>query len=226
MKKDWAGRCTAVLAGLALGCETAQHAGETAAFRMNPVATTEVAVVERSAHGPYLFVHVRGRLVDRRFAVPQSELCASLLQPETSVRYEKSGNFGRFSREDEGCEAVGSLSPDSWRVRHTGRRAGVDSFAPRSTARYTVVHRDETYILLRGRFALASRVGIPSAFDLVAVVPVNEACGEVAARSAASLELRDAWSEPFRLLAGGAPCVIAGFAMPLGGASTGAAPAP
>jgi hypothetical protein len=207
-------RHAALFAALALGCESAQRAGETAAFRLNPFGTTEVGVVESSAHGPYFFVRVHGRKLDLRFAVPRSETCARVLGPEASVRYEKAGSFGRFSREGETCEAVGSLSPGAWRDRQPRRR---DSFAPRSTARYTVVYRDEEYIFLRGRFALAARVGVPSSFDTVAVVPENEACREAAARREATLEFRPVGGDPLRLLAGRAPCAVAGFAMPLEG---------
>jgi hypothetical protein len=146
-----------------------------------------------------------------------------LLAPEAKVQYERLGNFGRFERDGESCEAVGTLALGARREQRRVR----DSAVPRSTARYTVVHRDAQYILLRGRFALASRVGIPSAFDIVAVLPVDPACNDVAGRSEATLEFRPAGSgEPFRLIASGRSCVVAGFAMPVEGLPAGPPPSP
>jgi hypothetical protein len=208
-------RHVALFAALALGCESARRAGETAAFRLNPFGSTDVYVAAVEPRGSYLFAHVRGRQLDLRFAAPYTETCARVLGAETSVRYQKAGNFGRFLREDESCDAAGSLSLTAWRDRQPRRRSR--SVVPRSTARYAVAYRDADYILLRGRFPLASRIGIPAGFDLVAVVPENEPCRAIAERREASLEFRQAGRDPFRLLTGDAPCVVEGFAMPVEG---------
>jgi hypothetical protein len=206
-----------LLAALALGCETAQQAGETLAFGLNPFATTDVVVIGRDRHGPYLFAEVRGRQLDERFVAPDSEACARVLAPEAELRFAKQGSFGRFTREGEACDAVGTLSLDAWRNRQPRDKRRRDSVVPRSTARFRVVHRDEQYIFLRGRFALASRVGVPAAFDVVALLPDSEPCRDVASRREASLEFRFAGREPFQLLASGRRCVVAGFAMPVEG---------
>jgi hypothetical protein len=219
-----AGACAALLAALALGCESGRTALERSAFRLNPFGTTEVAVVERSAHGPYFFVRVSGSALDLRFAVPRSEACASVLRAEALVRYEKSGSFGRFARDGETCDAVGTLSPAQWRDRQPRPGGRVDSFGPRSSARFLAVYADEEYVFLRGRFALAARAGIPSSFDCIAIVPADAACREVATRRDASLEFRQVGSEAFRLLVGRSPCVVAGFAVPVDGLAPGPAP--
>jgi hypothetical protein len=75
---------------------------------------------------------------------------------------------------------------------------------------------------MRGRFALASGVGVPGSFDVVAVVPQDAPCRQAASRGESSLELRQSGRDPFRLLVAGEGCVVAGFALPVEG--LGAAP--
>jgi hypothetical protein len=182
-------------------------------------------VVSREARGPYLFVHVRGRQLDLRFAVPATVECGRVLEPDRTVRYEKSGTFGRFVREGDACDAVGSLSLAAWRDRQPRGRTPRGGLLPRSDARYSVVHRDDDMVFLRGRFALASRIGVPAAYDVVAVVGTSPACQAAAARPAASLEFRPAGPVPFRRLAGGEPCPVEGFLKPVVATPGAAAPA-
>jgi hypothetical protein len=211
LRTGWRG--AALCAALALGCESAQRSGEALAFRLNPFGSTEVEVRDLARHGPHLFADLQGPQLAERLVAPDTPVCARVLQPGASVRFEKSGNFGRLVRGEEACEALGTLALSGRRERQPRRRG--EGIAPRSTARYTLLHRDEHYLFLRGRFALVSRVGIPAAFDLIAILPQNEACRAVAARSEATLEFRAAAREPLRLLAGGQSCVPAGFATPV-----------
>jgi hypothetical protein len=203
----------ALLAALLIG---GGGACETLNFRLNPFAGTEVRVTSVERVGPYLFAAVHGSQVDLSFAVPATETCTRVLEPGAELRYEKSGNFGLFRRNDEACSAVGTLSLAEWRDRQPRRRAN-ESVIPRSTARYAVAYRDARFVLLRGRFALASRVGVPAGFDVVAVVPADESCAGVVASGQASLEFRPAGRDPFRLLSGRTPCVVQGFALPVEG---------
>jgi len=212
----------ALLATLAVG---GAGACETLNFRLNPFAGTEVRVTEVERVGPYLFTAVHGTQLDLSFAVPGTETCARVLEPGADVRYEKSGNFGRFGRGDEECSAVGTLSLAQWRDRQPRRRTS-ESVIPRSTARYAVAYRDARFVLLRGRFALASRVGVPAGFDVVAIVPADESCAGVVASGQASLEFRPAGRDPFRLLSGRTPCVVQGFALPVEGLPNASAAAP
>jgi hypothetical protein len=209
--------CTWLMLGasLALGCESLL-------FSLNPFASADAMVVASGEHGPYLFADLTGSVLREGFIAPLSAPCARVLAPEAQVHFRRHGNFGRLSRDEEACEAVGTLSLGARRAQRRVR----DSVVPRSVARFTLAHRDAQYILLRGRFALASRVGIPSAFDLVAVLPVDPVCDEVAARGEATLEFRPAGDEPFRLLASGRHCVVAGFALPIEGLPAGPPAAP
>jgi predicted small secreted protein len=214
------GACTALVvlfATLALGCETVERAGEAVAFSLNPFASTDVVVTASERHGPYLFVEVHSTKLQERFITPLSEACVRVLGPEATARYQRRGNFGRFVGEDESCDAVGTLSLAA-RRRPRGERSGGESGIPRSTARFVVAHRDPHYILLRGRFVLASRVGVPAASDIVAVLPEDAGpCRDVASRREASLEFRHSGRDAFRLLSAGPGCVVAGFAMPVEG---------
>ena len=199
-----------LLGALALGCSTA---GETLEFGLNPFASTDVQVVATEPHGPYLFTQVKGPQLDLRFIVPRTAACGRLLEPGASLRYEKAGIFGSFAGGGVGCDAIGTLSLAAWRDRQP-RRGGGASPVPRSTALYGVDYRDAQYLMLRGRFLLATRVGVPRPQDVVAVVPNDETCSALASSAQASLEFRPAGPNAFVLLTGNAPCPVEGFALP------------
>jgi hypothetical protein len=197
---------------LALGCETAKHAGERVLYGVNPVATTDVRVLGVSTHGPYLLVSLTGPIADLRFFAPATEACLQVLAPDAQVNYGKSGQFGRFRRDDQICDPIGIASLAAWRDTQPRRRGPP---VPRASAHYRVVQQDPELIFIRGRFPLASRVFISGGYDIVAVLPNVVACAAVAAQDAASLEFRVAGPDAFSLLAGDQPCQVLGFALPL-----------
>jgi hypothetical protein len=86
---------------------------------------------------------------------------------------------------------------------------------PRGTARFAPLAETDRFLLARGRFPLASRVQIPSGFDLIALLPNDEVCRRVLASGQASIEFRPAGRAPFRLLSNRDACVIEGFAQPV-----------
>jgi len=209
-----ASRTIAALACLALaGCETARSVAGDVAYDLNPLASTALTVQTVEVHGPYLVAELSGRREQLRILAPAGAACASVLRPEAALEYAKFGVFGRVTHGEAGCDLAGVASLAEWRDRQPRRRAGV---VPSATARFVPVHRDEQVLLLRGRFPLASRVGIPAAYDLVAMVPNDAACGAVAARGEATLEFRPAGDTPFRMMADDAACVVSGFAIPIG----------
>jgi hypothetical protein len=207
---------TRLLGGLLLvlacaGCETAADVGRGLEQNLNPFAKTETRVGAVVARGPYLEVSLEGGGLDLRMLAPASERCAALLEPEAKITYAKEGNFGRVERDGESCDLVGVGSLAAWRDRQP-RRHGRP--APSETARFEVVHRDPEVVLVRGRFPLAARAGIPAGYDLVALLPVSAVCKEAVERGEATLEFRDA-GEAFRLGGSGGFCPVLGFATPL-----------
>ena len=203
-----------ILLGVAFGCASAREMASDAAYVLNPFASTDVAVHGIERLGPYLLVEVYGRREQIRLLAPASPVCAGMLEPEAQLRYQKGGHFGRLQRDGETCDPVGVASLEAWRNRHSRRRTGTQ-VVPRATARFTLVDETERYLLVRGRFPLASRVGIPAGFDLVALLPANEVCREAVELGQTSIEFRPAGRMPFRLLVSGRSCVIEGFAQPI-----------
>jgi hypothetical protein len=209
-------RTIALVTGLAgLACAQAGETGRDVAHRLNPVAAAEVAVLDVRVHGPYRRVEVRGRGTRLALLAPEADAnCQALLRPEAKIVYRRHGLFGRFERDGTICDPVGVASLAAWRNRHP-RADTRGRPVPRATARFREIYRDDQVALARGRFPLAGRVGIPAGFDLVALIPLTEACRAPLARGEASLEFVPAGREAFRLVGDRALCPVLGFAMPV-----------
>ena len=197
---------------LALGCAQGKQVGLEAGRELNPFGAREATVVARARYGPYLLVTLSGRGADLRLLASADETCTELLTPEAQVAYRKHGVYGRFERGGEICDAVGVASLAAWRDRQP-RAPGRP--VPRATVRFAVIYRDAQVVLVRGRFPLAGRVGIPSGYDLVALLPDDEACAPAIARGEASMEYRDAGPDPYRIVGSNGVCPVLGFAEPL-----------
>ncbi|RIL03088.1 MAG: hypothetical protein DCC71_15490 [Proteobacteria bacterium] len=202
-----------VVAAALPGCETARDAASSAAYELNPFGATDLSVQALSLHGPYLLAVVAGRDERMRLLAPVSDVCVRVLQPEARVRYAKSGAFGRIGRDGEACDAAGVASLEQWRDRQPRQR--IESVVPRATARWEPLFRDERWIFVRGRFPLASKIGIAAGYDLVAMLPADAACSAAAERREATLEFRQAGRTPYRLLVGERSCPVEGFALPV-----------
>jgi hypothetical protein len=194
-----------------LACAGAKQAGKGVERELNPFSSTDANVNAVSQVGPYLLVELRGAGANISLFTPVTPACASVLQPEAAIRYEKYGIFGRFSRGEETCTANGAASLAAWRDRNYRRRG---TLVPRAQAQFTKLFESPQLVLLRGRFPLASRVGIPAGYDLVAMVPNDPICQPVVERGVASLEYRDAGPMPFSLVTDRGPCPVLGFAEP------------
>lgn len=199
---------------VAAGCETAASAGRGLEQGLNPFAKTATTVGAVVVRGPYLEAALAGGGLDLRMLAPASEGCAAILVPEAKVSYAKEGNFGRVERDGAHCDLVGVTSLAAWRDRQPRSRGRM---APTATARFRAVHRDPEVAMVRGRFPLAARAGIPAGYDLVALLPASETCRAPLERGEATLEFRDAGPEPFRLGGEGGFCPVLGFATPLPG---------
>jgi hypothetical protein len=212
------GRARAALAAAGaaatFACAQARDIGGDVAHVLNPFSGTEVSVQSVSVLEPYLLFEIASRRENLRLLAPATPACAALLRPEARVRYQKSGVFGRVQDGESHCDVAGVASLEAWRNRQPRTRTA-NQVVPRATARFTHLGGDERHILVRGRFPLASRVQIPAGFDLVAMLPANDACREAVARGELSMEFRPAGREPFRLIVSGQSCVIEGFATPV-----------
>lgn len=202
----------------ASGCAAAGDVASHAAYVLNPFSGTDVTVKSVSLVGPYLLVEVAGSKERLRLLAPASPECSRVLQSEAQVRYQRAGNFGRLERGDERCEAAGVASLEAWRNRQPRRRANVQG-VPRATARFSLLAETPKYLLVRGRFPLASEIRVPSGADLVAMLPADPACRAAVERGEVTLEFRAAGRDPFRLLVGRETCVIEGFATPVDAAT-------
>lgn len=198
------------------GCSGARDVGRYAEQRLNPFASTRVSLLSVEPLGPFLVVQFRNRGAVLTFYAPASdEGCARLLRPEASVTYRKHGNFGRFEDGELRCDPIGVGSLAAWRDRRPRDRRG-GSMVPRAQATFREIGREGEVAMVRGRFPLASRVGVPAGFDLIAFVPLEPACERPLASGTASMEFAPAGRMPIRLVGPGAPCPVLGFAMPPG----------
>lgn len=207
------------LVALAVGCGGASDVGRYAEQRLNPFAATRVALLAVDRQGPFLSVGIRDRGAELAFYAPAADAaCAELLRPEATLTWRRHGNFGRFENDDLRCEATGVGSLAAWRDRRPRDRRDA-SAVPRAAVAFREVGHEADVTLVRGRFPLASRVGVPSGFDLIAFLPRTDACAPLVARGLGTMEFRAAGRDAIRLVgSAGAPCPVLGFAMPPDGA--------
>jgi hypothetical protein len=163
-----------------------------------------------SDHGPYRAASLEGseRL---RFYFPLDG-CGAELRPGGSVSYVDSGVFGRVDGQDLRCEAVGVGALASW-VRRKGRPVQGNAL-PRETARFELVHEDESVLLVRGQFPLAPLVFVPGGNDLVAFLPNNAACRSYVGQGAGELQYSRSSAEVLWFGSGEARCPVLGLALP------------
>ena len=159
------------------------------------------------ARGPYIDATLSVTGQGLRFLFPQTEDCARALRPETVISYSSGGSFGRVKTEDGTvCNPVGIGTLRRW------RRARVEGeMAPSSTARWSVIHKDAQVYLLRGRFPVASRLGLANAFDVVTMVANDDVCQPVAESGEATLVFRQSGSRVLDL----GKCPVIAVATPL-----------
>lgn len=105
---------------------------------------------------------------DWRFLFPRSEACLRVLRPKAPVEYRVGGHFGMAVAPDgTACEASGIGSLRRWRKT---RPRPEGQMAPSSPASWKIVYRDAQTYLLRGRFPVASRLGLTNTYDVVVLV--------------------------------------------------------
>lgn len=203
-----------LFAGAGSGCDTTRRAASTVEQRVNPFASAQVSILRVDRHGPYLLAEFRSRGALLSFFAPADQgACVRLLRPEATLVYRKHGNFGRFEGDGETCDPVGVGSLAAWRNRQPrGSRGG--RLIPRAQATFREIARDESMVLVRGRFPLAGRVGVPNGQDIVAMLPHDETCARPVAAGVASLEFVPTGPQALRLVGERGLCPVLGLALP------------
>jgi hypothetical protein len=171
-------------------------------------ATTKASYVTISeGRGSYIDASFSSSSGEWRFLFPADEACAAVLQPEAPITYSPGGMWGRFRSPDGTvCEPAGVGNLNKW------RRSRVEGeMMPSSPARWEIEHRDDQVFLLRGRFAVATRIGFAGTYDLVAMVANDDTCRPVAESGAATLVFRSSGSRAFML----GRCPVLAFARAL-----------
>jgi hypothetical protein len=178
-----------------------------------PGSAREHLVVYVTQRGAYLDAVLERSDATLRFFFPADETCREALRKETWVEYVNLGTLGEVRAADLTCTPVGIASLEAWRSRR-GRR--LEGPLPRSPVSFRVVYQDEEYVLARGRFPLANRIGWSGGEDTLALIPRTAACAPVIARGTGSMEFRVAGRDPFILVSAAGRCPIEGFVRPLG----------
>jgi hypothetical protein len=196
----------ALLASLAVGCALFKGTGESAKELFGFVSPVVVSV---GPLGPYQQAVLKSGSTELAYIFPDTPVCTDVLQAEAQLAYAKRGYFGSFGRDNQWCDAIGTLSLRAWR----DRIARPNPLAPSGTAIFRETWEDEQWLLLRGQFPLLNLMGVPS-YDLVAVVPNNAACHRAAQRGQGTIVYNSSGATPYYLMSGDQRCVLTGFALP------------
>jgi hypothetical protein len=157
---------------------------------------------------------VSGEEGQLRYLFPDTPTCRRLLQPEASLKWADQGTYGELSdAAGDHCDPIGTLTLQDWRRFRRNARSGAGlATRPRAQANYQVIHLDEEFAFLRGRFPLTGAVGVVGGYDIVAVVRNAPECEKVLGRKTSSMEYLE--RAPYLVLISNGRCPIRGLAMP------------
>jgi hypothetical protein len=178
-----------------------------------PTDRETAAVEEYAEHGGYLAATLAGTTFRLRFLFPASDECQRVLRYPGRIEYIRVGRIGEVARGASHCEARGIASLEAWRDRST--RVVAETLPAGNDARFTPIFIDPAMILARGRFPQAVRIGWTSNRDIVAMLPRNPACDEVARLGQAVMKFHATGSPAFTLSTPDAHCAVIGLADPL-----------
>jgi hypothetical protein len=177
-----------------------------------PVMRSGMTVAEVQARGPYIEAVM---LIDEEplpvYAAP-TDACHTVFETGEKVVYIDSGPLGRFERADASCQIMGVGNLELWRDRN---RRATPGGVPRAQANYRTIAEDEDFVLLRGRFPLASALGFSGGMDIVSVVPNDQTCSTPIEAGIASMEYRGKGRRALSLVGSRGLCRIHGLILPL-----------
>ncbi len=131
-----------------------------------------------------------------------------------SVTFRNIGNFGRLSSDQGTCSLVGTLDLEEWWIQRQAKRGR--GLAPRATAMYQVVGRDDDWTYLRGRFPLLGTIGIRGGIDMITAIPHTELCAPLLERTVVQMEYRRQGPPIVFMSQGRDECPCAGVLQPQG----------
>jgi len=165
-------------------------------------------------HGPYRAATLsNGKEALRFYFLPQGD-CPALIRSEWVLDYVQIGRLGRFQRGEMKCEPAGVDSLQAWVRRFP--RPEVLTNLPRASTYFRIVHRDETMVVVRGRFPLAELVQWPGSEDTVAFLPDEPPCRAFVEQGSGTMYYSRIAPEVLWLgsVGDGGRCPILGFAAP------------
>lgn len=210
------GRAAAVLGAVALlGCSRdVLPSGRQLVWGASvPGSTTPARVTSVAVRGDYLDAVLESEVFRLRFLLPDTERCRGVVERDAQVDFVRLRLFGVVKRGQERCEPVGIADLAAWRDQRTRPRR-FDPL-PRAQATFYVTYSDEEVVLVRGRFPLATEIGLTGSSDLVAMLPNAPECLGPLEEGVASMEFRDAGAPAYVLVASEGLCPLLGFALPI-----------
>lgn len=151
----------------------------------------------------------------QRLVFDPSPTCQSVLQSTEPVEFRNVGTFGRLSAAGQRCDAVGTLSLESWYAQRDAPPPR--GLAPRATSFYRVAGGDETYSFLRGRFPGVGIIGIPGGIDITVAIPKTPLCAPLLENTVSSMEYRSTGAPLVLIAKDRDACPVAGVFQPLPG---------
>ncbi len=178
-----------------------------------PGAGTDMTVSTVTMRGGFLDTTLAASGWSLRTFLPANETCSRITRGEAAVRYLNSGAYGTVERDGERCEASGMGSLREWRNKQP--RSQSASIIPSGQANYKVVHQDEEYVLLRGRFPQTGRIGFTGMGDTIVVVANSAVCQRPIDSERSTIEFFPAGRNVLTLSSSQGRCPIEGLIRPL-----------
>ncbi len=180
-----------------------------------PGVDTEMIVGSAVPVAGYIEVDLLGKGWKLHTFTPADEVCARMLEPESTVSYVANGPYGTLQSGGDVCQAIGLGSLREWRDRRPSQTTVV--MIPRAQADYEVYYRDAKQVFLRGRFPLGSLLGFTGLDDTIAIVPNIPVCQRPIESGVASMQYYQTGENPIVLLSGAGECPILALLQPLPG---------
>jgi hypothetical protein len=190
-------------------CESVQRTawqtglpGSVAEFRVDSVTSRIGYLDTRLSSG-----NIRRRI----FAPGDDPYCKRMLVEGGSVQWARTEPFGPLSDGENRCPVVGLGDLEAWRDAR-GRASTTTRPIQSSRTRYTIVHRDESYLYAQGGFSIIGLIGWrPGSDQVIALLPRIAECAPADRNGFASVDFRIAGTPAFGVVTNRVVCPISGI---------------